>query len=219
MSVRVYGRGDSPPLGVDTIAVNATSSSRDPFYRRLSPFFLGPVSVKPFETTYTSRNMENAWQYSKLYAAYSERPDWKQAYLDWAQDGWNKERAVRFPMGPGAKPVCSLVSGDRVGYVEARIRLYAPLYARCVQEYAPDVLEHLRKLVFEQGKTVAIFDYDGYDHVSNAQSLRDVLYNERRKMGHGFVLAMLIQGNEPWKDGFDASLVHSTPIKSRVRPS
>jgi hypothetical protein len=41
---------------------------------------------------------------------------------------------------------------------------------------------------------VAFWDFDGYDHVSLGMSLADVLHCEERKMGHAFVLAMMLEG-------------------------
>jgi hypothetical protein len=116
-------------------------------------------------------------------------------------------------MGAGAVPLCSLLRGERLGYVEARLRIYAPLYAECVEKYESETLDELRELR-SSGKDIALFDFDGYDHVFNAQTLTDVMYNTRRKMGHAFVLAALITGDRPW-DGhpYDASREHSTPIK------
>jgi hypothetical protein len=53
-------------------------------------------------------------------------------YWDWAKEGWANQKAERFPMGRGAKPEFSLWDGERLGYIDARKRIYAPLYARAV---------------------------------------------------------------------------------------
>jgi len=41
---------------------------------------------------------------------------------------------------------------------------------------------------------IAIRDYDSYDHISLGYSWDDVINDPSRKMGHGFVLAMMIEG-------------------------
>lgn len=210
--VIVYGPYDKvDDQDEHTVFVNPTSRSRDPEYRQLSPFFLGPVDVDPFGDgqTYTSRTFENAWQYLKLYAQHQEDV---RAYLEWARRGWASPRAHRFPMGKGAQPLCSLWKGARLGYIEARFNIYAPLYEYCVETYQAPVLKRLQDL-YHQGKTIALFDFDGYHHVHNKMTLRDVIYNSHRKMGHGFVLAGLITGEKPWREPYDPAKQHKTPVK------
>jgi hypothetical protein len=41
---------------------------------------------------------------------------------------------------------------------------------------------------------IAILDYDAYDHRALGYSWDDVINDPKRKMGHGFVLAMMIEG-------------------------
>ena len=75
---------------------------------------LGPV---PLYSEMWSQNMENAWQYAKVYAQYEFDMN---AYWAWAQAGWNNPWAVRYPMGKGARPAYSLWAGDRLDYIAAR---------------------------------------------------------------------------------------------------
>lgn len=51
-----------------------------------------------------------------------------------------------------------------------------------------------RQLValFEQEEMLTLRDYDGYDYSAKNMSLTDVLNNPTKKMGHAFVLAMLL---------------------------
>jgi hypothetical protein len=153
-------------------------------YRALSPMLLGPV---PLYAGMWSRNMENAWQFAKVYAGY-ETPD---VYWPWAQRGWDSDRAVRYPMGRGTKPLYSLWAGDRLGYVTARRRIYVPLYAQAVRMHALDTYLQLRSLAC-QGDVV-LRDFDAYDHRALGYSWDDVMDDPDRKMGHGFVLAMMIE--------------------------
>jgi hypothetical protein len=41
-------------------------------------------------------------------------------------------------------------------------------------------------------------DFDGYDHVAQGKSLKDVLLDPNKKMGHAFVLALMLTPPEEW---------------------
>lgn len=166
-------------------------TSRGDEYRALSPFLLGPV---PLYAGYWSRTMENAWQYAKVYACHTDGGvlhDNLTAYWPWARAGWDNPRAVRYPMGRGAKPQYSLWAGDELGYTEARRRVYAPVYAQAVRFGPLNLFLRLRMLA-RQGDVVLI-DFDAYDHRALGYSWDDVMNDPDRKMGHGFVLAMMIE--------------------------
>lgn len=101
-------------------------------------------------------------------------------------------RAHRYPMGKGAKPLCSLWEGRRLGYIEARKKIYAPLYARAVvktRAYA-----ELRELLRTTSQDIYLRDWDGYDHLVKNLTISEVANNPRKKMGHAFVLWALIEG-------------------------
>jgi len=176
----------------DAVIVNVTSRSKEEWSRKFSPFFLGPVDVIPYDTKIPCKNMENAWQYLKVYPGYEE----KETYLKWAQEGFTSKKANRYPMGRGKKPLYSLWKGEKLGYIEARKKIYAPLYAQCVEKYAEDSLEKLRDL-YEKGKTVVLLDFDGY---SNYTNLKDVINDPKKKMGHAFVLAMMVLNQRVWEE-------------------
>ena len=59
-------RGGVSPVGYRRIDV--TSHAKDVF-RQCSPFVLGPI---PLYGGFTSKNMENAWQYAKLYRQFAD---------------------------------------------------------------------------------------------------------------------------------------------------
>ena len=162
--------------------------------RGLSPFFLGPC---PLYDIWVSRNMENGWQYSKVYQKYADdKGDPTEDYFVWAQYGWNKRTADRYPMGKGAKPLYSYWDGQKLGYIDARKKIYCPLYATAVE--STDAYKTLREL-YDTGKELWLWDYDGYDHVALGMSYNDVLHCETRKMGHAFVLAMMLDNQRLWE--------------------
>jgi hypothetical protein len=152
-------------------------------WRALSPFTLGPVML--YDGRW-SRNMENGWQYAKVYS------DHLHDYWEWAESGWRNSRAVRYPMGKGVRPLYSLWAGDELGYIDARKRIYMPLYSQAVRFYAARDIEKLRQAAKEGD--IFIKDYDAYDHHSFGYSWNDVINDPDRKMGHGFVLAMMLEG-------------------------
>lgn len=182
--VRVVG----PREGRKTGAIN-TASTADSWAGGLSPFLLGPVKLYGIQR---SMNVENAWQYSKLYAGYVDESGGPSArYWQWARAGWASTRAVRYPMGRGIAPLYAYWDGERLGYVEARRRIYIPLYSRAVRSTA--AYGTLERLYREKGE-VTLWDYDGYDHLALGMSYEDVINCETRKMGHAFVLAMMLDG-------------------------
>jgi hypothetical protein len=159
-------------------------TTRGGAYRPLSPMLLGPV---PLYGGLWSRTMENAWQYAKMYPGYEGN-----AYWPWAQAGWDNPRAVRYPMGKSARPLYSVWAGDKLSYVTARQRIYIPLYAQAVR-FSQIMLFLQLRLIAEAGDIV-LRDFDAYDHRALGYSWNDVIADPDRKMGHGFVLAMMIEG-------------------------
>lgn len=116
-----------------------------------------------------------------------------ETYWEWAEAGWQSGFAHRYPMGKGAVPAYSYWAGDKLDYIEARKRIYIPLYTQAVRMYALQSFNWLRELLEVAGDGV-IMDYDAYDHQALGYSWEDVINDPDRKMGHGFVLAMMLDG-------------------------
>lgn len=166
--------------------INTTSCSRD-WGQNLSPFHLGPVDLYG---GYRSRKMENAWQYTKVYPQHvGEDGKPNQEYYRWAKSGWDSYSANRYPMGKGIGPLFSYWDGQRLGYVEARKRIYVPLYAKTV--VGSGAFARLKK-EFESVEHLVLWDFDGFHQEKLGMSLLDVLECENRPMGHAFVLAMML---------------------------
>jgi hypothetical protein len=157
----------------------------------LSPFYVGPVPLYAGAVVPQSVNMENAWQFSKVYSEHvGEDGVPTPAYFEWAQKGWEDTRAYRHPIGHRA-PEFSWWAGERLGYVEARKRIYVPLYAHAVAQ--TEAFRLLLSLYRERGE-VTLWDFDGYDHLKQGKSLREVVDDPGKRMGHAFVLAHLLEG-------------------------
>lgn len=199
--IHVVGPKDPRPLPQGTINMNVTSQSRSDRGKTLSPFHLGPV---PLYWGLRARKMENAWQFSKVYrdqvmskvtadtrgnttgSICVPTPEW----WKWALKGWNDTYAHRFPMGKGAKPLFSLWKGEKLDYIAARKRIYAPLYAYCAQKTG--AWSWLLKQ-YESGEDIYLWDFDGYNYKALGMNIEEVLNNPKKIMGHGHVLAMMLE--------------------------
>lgn len=181
----VIGYRDAVPEGYRLI--NTTSRSTG-LGKQFSPFFLGPI--KTYDNL-IAQNMENAWQYSKVYKNQIDvhgnpSEDW----YTWRDKGWAKKTADRYPMGKNVKPLYSWWDGIKLSYIEARKQIYIPLYSRAViKTRAFDLLVKV-----SESTNIALRDFDGYNHKALGMSYEEVIHCEYRKMGHAFVLAMLIEG-------------------------
>lgn len=169
-------------------AVDTTASSG--VFRNLSPFVLGPV---PTYGGRQSRNMENAWQFSKVYPKHAQDGEPTAEYYRWRDQGWADRQPLRYPMGKGSVPEFSLWDGEKLGYVDARKRIYALTYAEAVEH--TESFEMLLDLYHAERDNVVLLDYDAYDHLALGMSLVDVINNPKRKMGHAFVLGMMLEGS------------------------
>jgi hypothetical protein len=173
--------------------VNATCNDRKNWQSGLSPFVIGPAKLSDGRV---SENMENAWQYSKVYKEHYDevacRPTF--AWQEWSNNGFKSKKAHRYPMGRGKKPVGSWWEEQMLGYIEARKRIYFPLYRDCVRD--TKAWPRLKQ-IFDRNHRLQIFDYDAWDHIGSGYSLKQVLHEPTQIMGHAFVLAaMLLYGED-----------------------
>jgi hypothetical protein len=192
MNIFVVGMYEKIPA--EAISVNTTSKS-DHWSRDLSPFFLGPVDLY---CGLSSKNMENGWQFAKVYPEHVDKNgDPNQDYWLWATKGWDDSFAHRYPMGKGRKPLYSFWNKEKLGYIEARKQIYMPLYAKAVA-----VTKGFAKLkeIYQGEKDIYLRDYDGYNHKKLEMSYQDVINCESRKMGHAFVLAMMLENYIEYTD-------------------
>lgn len=185
--ITVIGPKDEVPQ--DHVLLNTTSRSKD-WGRAFSPFLLGPVNLY---AGYVSKNVENGWQYAKVYPKHAGAKEMlSDEYWRWAVHGWDNPRAVRYPMGKGAKPLFSTWNGFRLDYISARKYIYIPLYKQAVTQ--TDEFHWLKEVVKHQ-YNVALWDFDGYRHRDLGMSYEDVINDPNKTMGHAFVLAMLLEGD------------------------
>ncbi len=153
----------------------------------------------PLWGNHVSKNVENAWQFSKVYPAHhdphADKPNAR--WYSWFSKGIADSYAHRYPMGKGAKPLYSWWNGEKLDYIEARRKIYALLYAQAVKKYQWDNFIDIYLAAHEGDITIQ--DFDAYNHHDLGYTLKDVFKDTNRKMGHGFVLAKMI---EQWKATF-----------------
>lgn len=174
------------------MVINPCSNSVVDWQSDLSPFIVGPCDLY---ARMKSVNFENAWQFAKVYKRHV-KPNGDidfGAYFAWAKEGWYNPKAIRYPMGRGAKPEFSYWDGNRYGYIEARKKIYGPLYIKAIIDRPG--FQRLREIYETWDGTLVLRDFDGYDHVAKGMSLTQVVNNPLRKMGHAFVIAMLLLGD------------------------
>lgn len=173
-------------------AVEVDTTSKGGF-KDLSPFFLGPLR-DPL-TGQMCQRMENYWQFSKVYEEHfdphTNAPT--QAYWEWRTTGFNSNRAQRYPMGKGRKPVGSLsTKGELLCYIDARKQLYIPAYVELVKHTQSYRL--LYDWMYGAHRDLVLRDFDGYDYRNMGLTLKDVADNHRKPMGHAFVIAGMLTG-------------------------
>ena len=211
MDVTILGFRD----GSATERIVNTTSRSSTWSRGLSPFFLGPVDLYG---GFSAKNVENAWQYCKVYSKHLDglgNP--APAYFAWAESGWRKAYADRYPMGKGAVPEYSFWDGQKLDCISARLKIYAPVYSRAVK--CSPAFQKLQEYA-ANSQSVALLDFDGWNHDALGMSLEDAFLSSKKKLGHAFVLkALLVHGEnfDRWLDALAAR--HQSSLVPKPRPS
>ncbi|MGA2160194.1 MAG: hypothetical protein ABSG90_13395 [Dehalococcoidia bacterium] len=164
----------------DALVIDVTSNSGE--WRDLSPFVLPAPPARVFE---------NLWQFSKVYAIHLGKdglptPEW----FRWRDKGFADPRPHRYPMGKGAIPAYSFWNGEELTYIDARKQIYIPEYKKNV--IRTDAFKKLQKL-YKSGRDIVLLDYDAYDYKAMGKTLKNVVHDPTRKMGHAFVLIMMLE--------------------------
>jgi hypothetical protein len=206
------------------ITINITTASRE-WGRALSPMFVGPVEIPGVEPSVTAVNIESAWQYSKVYwevqdgrgriHRHIDSPEILNPTAAWwsfARAGWGEQRfleshpefkqykgILRHPVSrlPKAKEKCAPAfvwwNGRRISYIEGRREVYGKLYSEMIVK--ADAFKRLKGL-YDEGRNIALFDFDGTDHVGLGRSYEDLINDPGRPFGHGLLLCMLLEGKK-----------------------
>jgi hypothetical protein len=109
-------------------------------------------------------------------------------YFLWAEKGWQQTWAERHPIGKEI-PLYSWWAEQKLDYIQARKKIYLPLYAAAVSNTkAFWALQEYCKLKEE----VTLLDFDGYNFEKAGMTIEDVVNNPEKRMGHAFVLWLLL---------------------------
>ena len=200
---------DEAAKGKEFVQIDCTSGNKDEVMREVSPFYLGPVECYD---GLKSETFERAWQCAKVYpwmADADENPGegyfaWRD--MMWAKKGFENKIDIRFPAGKGNARKCLYAlwkvngSFEKLGYIAARKAIYLPLYAKAVVK-----TEAYRRLVElrDSRKNLMLIDFDGYNihHPKYNFTYNDAIHCPWLRMGHGFVLAMMLEGLVRVEDG------------------
>jgi hypothetical protein len=180
----------SDPKPENSIIINTTSKSNI-WTKELSPFYLkGGLS---YDGT-TAYNVENLYQYCKVYPQYTDlNGEPSDLYFQWAKNGWQSKKAERYPVGKGQIPLYFYWKGKKYNYLEAKEKIYIKLYSRAViKTTAFERLKDIYKNCQSYGLDLVLLDFDAYDHISIGHTYQDVVKDSKRKYGHAFVLAFLL---------------------------
>lgn len=165
--------------------INCTSWGKDK-WSALSPFVNRQISAYD---GLISQNMENLWQYSKVYEQHVFMDNILPEWFEWRNQGFAKTKADRYPMGKGKKPLFTYWNGNRLSYIEARKQVYFPKYEESVID--TDVFKDLLNL-YMKGELLAIRDFDVYRFDLLGMTIEEVINNSNKKAGHGFVLYKML---------------------------
>lgn len=182
--ITIIGPRDKKKEYPNSIVINTTSCSSD-FGKGLSPFYLGPCNLYD---GWISKTVENAWQYSKVYEKHATDGEPNDGYWNWAYSGWNSSKGERYPMGKGAKPLYSLWNGEKLNYIEARRKIYIPVYSEAARK--SEAYKQLKDL-YDSGENLVMWDFDGYE--TNLE-MEEIINNTKHSMGHAFVLKWMLEG-------------------------
>lgn len=199
--------------------IDVTSRNRDPQVARdLSPLLLGPALASDGKEAVT---FENLWQYSKVYPriyAYDPvtgvkrivpgiGPDGEPTPEYWAwrshffAQGGKGNRHPALPSMIRHKDCRYMVYFENgvwhhLSYIEARKKIYIPGYATLVAKTG--TYRALADRV-SRGEKIALVDFDSWNYygkdMTDPGTMKDAVNNPDRKLGHAYVIKMLLQGD------------------------
>jgi len=189
--------------------INCTSGGQGIWWQ-LSPMYLGPIMVSEWgwshATDYGEKTfgiemplqatcLENLWQYSKCWSGEDDpatnQPE--KVFFERRAKGWRQEKGQRH-VKKGAVTLYSLWGTEHLTYIEARRRIYFPIYSELVKK-----TEAYKKLeaLLDDGTSIQLLEFDAYP--LGDKTWKECFEDASRSFGHGMVLACVLQGLEPWK--------------------
>lgn len=206
----------------DFIRIDVTSCNKDKkFVSEISPLYIGPVVSSD---GLLARTFENLWQYGKVYPkiydvnrkivpGIDEDGNPTREFYEWRKRFYElkKEKGDRHPALPSAirHRDCKYMvyfneknELEKLDYVTSRKKIYIPEYAKLIVN--TDSFKDIKKL-YENGEKIALCDFDAWNYygpnLDQDTTIVEVVNNPNFKVGHGYVIKMLLQGDIEVKDG------------------
>lgn len=205
----------------DYIRIDVTSRNKDKkFVSEISPLYIGPVVSSD---GLVANTFEDLWQYGKVYPRIYDAnkrivpgvdnegnptPD----FYEWRKRFYElkKVKGDRHPAFPSSIRhsdclyMVYFTDGklQKLDYVTSRKKVYIPEYAKLIVN--TDSFKELKKL-YDSGAKIALCDYDAWNYygpnLEEDTTIVDVVNNPQFKVGHGYVIKMLLQGDIEVVDG------------------
>ncbi|KAA3618523.1 MAG: hypothetical protein D8M58_21305 [Calditrichaeota bacterium] len=164
-------------------------------FKGLSPMLLGPTSSTP-----QAQNMENLWQFSKVFKGEIDQDGQPtEAFFDRRNKGFADTVAHR-RVKSNELYLFHYWRGRKLNYTEAREEIYVKNYSELVRE--SQVYKELLALL-DEGMNLQIIGYDGRDYDAtlnqDGKQLNKWLRDLSRPFGHELVLAGLLAETKGFK--------------------
>lgn len=173
----------------DGIAIDVTSRSSDPVGRLLSPFNVGPVELYDEHWAY---NVENAYQFAKIYAQHDMNGVPSLSYLEWATKGWQTKKPIKYPFGVWNVALYHWWDGKKLDRLGAQNEIFLPLYKQAVVK--TEAFQLLKALYETTDKDIYLIDFEGFNHRLFNMSWDEVKNHPNWPIGQGFALCMILEG-------------------------
>eukprot|EP01083_Nonionella_stella_P165339 549780_1 len=158
------------------------------------------------------------WVYPAVKKCLDDNGTLTEEYWKWRDTGMKHQKAVRFPVGRANRFECLYSVVDRgnpqpVNYIEARKKIYIPQYTAALIQC--DKFKQLKRM-YEDGQYLLISEFDGplyqdYDYyqdkygkmdivlegnvmIPTKENLKILLNDTKHPFGHGYCIAMALQG-------------------------
>jgi hypothetical protein len=154
-------------------------------FRVLSPMLIGPVEWMGYRAT----NIENLWQFSKVYEDELYNNEIKASYYARRDAGFENPKGIRRPK-KGKVAFC-YIGGERLNYEQSRNKVYIPMYCKYVEGNLG--LQALKEVL--QKTNVQILGFDG----RKFDDLQVELRNLMKPFGHELIVCGLLKNNLVWK--------------------
>lgn len=174
----------------DTIVIDCTSNSDSDMGRALSPFNVGPIETYDGDFAY---NIENLYQFSKVYFCHNNDGEPTDAWNEWRINGWHTRKPIKHPFGAWNHCLYWMWDGKKMDRLQAQKEIFISNYSKAIVK--TPAFQELKKLYNTTDTNIILIDYEGFDHRLLNMSWDDVVNHKDWPIGQAFVCAMLLEGH------------------------